>query len=128
MSNPIRDRLIAIRDEVGYSLFWREVKSLSRERLDDKDNRQKRKHFPWSKYVSLYKKCRGICAWCEGAMPLIKGEINLDHKDPNAEDFNGDANLQVLHSSCNKQKNAMSIADQAKHSGKTYTELLEPEV
>lgn len=117
-------KLKLIREEAGYSNFDQAVKKINRERLQDKDGRQKRKHFPWSKYESLYKKQRGICPWCGLGMMLIKQEIELDHKDPNAEDFNADSNLQVLHSSCNRQKNSMSIADQAKHQGQTFAELL----
>jgi 5-methylcytosine-specific restriction endonuclease McrA len=57
-------------------------------------------------------------------MKLIRGEIEADHINPNAEDFNNESNLQVLHSTCNQSKNAMSIAEQSKATGKGYVELL----
>lgn len=128
MSNSIRDRLVAIRDEVGYSNFWREVKSLSRERLDNPD-RDKRKSISWTVIKRHYQKQKGICTWCNKPMVLMRSELEGDHIDPNRQDFNSDDNIQVLHKlPCNREKNSMSVADQAKYKGKTYREILETEV
>lgn len=122
-------RLKAIREEVGTSIYDAAVRIINRMRLDsDISQRQKRKSFPWSVYERHYKKQRGICPWCEKTMPMIKGEIEIDHINPNAVDFNADINLRVLHRSCNREKSAMSIADQAKHLGTTYREILDPEI
>lgn len=118
-------RLQAIREEVGTSIYDAAVKAINRMRLDSNvSDRQPRKSFSWAVYQRHYKKQRGICPWCGNTMPLIKGAIEMDHINPNAEDFNADSNLQVLHKACNRQKSSMSIAEQAKHQGTTYREIL----
>lgn len=124
-SLSVRDRLRAIRTEVGYSKFDFEVKALQRERLNDKAKRDKRVHFKWAKYESLYKKCGAQCWWCGEIMPLIKGQIEIDHFDPNADDFNDDPNLGLLHMECNRTKGSMSLPDQAKYHQITITQLIE---
>lgn len=123
----LRQKLIALRDEAGYSEFWREVKSLSRERLQNND-REKRKPIPWGIIKRHYEKQKGVCSWCGKDMKLIRNEIEGDHKNPNEQDFNKDSNIQVLHKSCNRQKSSMSIAEQSKHKGTTYREILENEI
>jgi 5-methylcytosine-specific restriction endonuclease McrA len=118
-------RLKAIREEVGTSIYDAAVKAINRMRLDsDVKDRQPRKTFSWAVYQRHYKKQRGICPWCSQTMPLIKGQIEMDHINPNAEDFNADTNLQVLHKDCNREKSSMSISEQAKHLGTTFHELL----
>lgn len=120
--------LKAIRERVGYSEYDQAVKIISRERLQNSD-RDKRKPIPWSVIQRHYKKQRGICPWCNKPMVLIRSELEGDHVDPNRQDFNADDNIQVLHKlPCNREKSSMSVADQAKAKGKTYYELLQPEV
>jgi len=123
----LRSKLIVLRDEAGYSEFWREVKSLSRERLQN-TTREKRKPISWGVIARHYKIQRGVCAWCNKDMKLIRSEVEGDHINCNAQDFNDDKNIQVLHKSCNREKSSMSIAEQSKHKGTTYREILEPEV
>lgn len=119
--------LKAIRERVGYSEYDQAVKIISRERLQN-DTRDKRQtNFKWSDYTRHYKKQRGICSWCKQPMALIKGQLAMDHVNPNRQDFNADDNLQVLHPKCNGEKNSMSIAEQSKLKGTTYREILNGE-
>lgn len=124
MNNPTRDKLIAIRDEVGYSEFWKEVKSLGRERLDNSSEREKRVKFPWSKYKRLYDRCGAVCWWCQDIMPFTRGKIEIDHFDCNSENFNDDSNLGVLHAKCNREKGSKNLTEQAEHLRITTTELI----
>jgi hypothetical protein len=52
--SPIVQELKSIREKYGYSQFDFAIKSINRERLQN-DGREKRKHFSWAKYGSLYK-------------------------------------------------------------------------
>ena len=111
--------------EVGRSIYDQAVKMKNRRRLESGSTRQKRKHFPWSKYQKLYQKKNGVCWWCQCDMKLIKGQIEIDHFDPNADDYNGDANLSVIHMDCNREKSAKTLNEQAEHLNITVKELLE---
>lgn len=110
--------------EVGRSIYDQAVKMKNRRRLESGPTRQKRKRFPWSKYQKLYQKQGGVCWWCQSDMKLIKGQIEVDHFDPNADDFNGDTNLSVLHMDCNREKSAKTLTEQAEYLHITVTELL----
>jgi len=121
---PCREVLDAVISVYGRSDFDHCIDKLRRQRLDKAAGRPKRIRFSWVKYRRLYDKQRGICAWCDKEVALFRGDVEIDHRDPNAEDFNGDGNLQLLHSSCNRSKNAKSIAEQSKATGKGYIELL----
>jgi len=116
-------KLKAIRTEVGYSEYDQAVKIIARERLQN-DSRDKRKPIPWAVIKRHYEKQKGICPWCNLPMVLIRSEIEGDHKNPNAQDFNHDSNIQTLHKKCNREKSSMSIAEQSKHKGTTYREIL----
>jgi hypothetical protein len=49
----------------------------------------------------------------------------MDHVNPNVGiGFNLTSNLQVLHASCNREKSAMSVQDQAKRLGVPFTAIL----
>jgi hypothetical protein len=87
-------------------------------------DRPERKKFPWGVYKRLYARQAGLCPWCGGAMILLKGKVELDHINPNAEDFNNANNLQLLHAHCNREKSGMSIEQQSKHTGKSFVELI----
>lgn len=119
-----KERLKALRELAGYSNFDRAIKSLNRERLTN-NNRQKRVHFPWSKYGMLYKQSGGQCWWCGELMPFIKGRVEIDHFNPNADDFNNNDNLGLLHTECNREKGSMDLDTQAKVLGITLTRLIE---
>ena len=111
--------------EVGRSIYDQAVKMKNRRRLERGDTRQRRKRFPWSKYQKLYQKKNGVCWWCQSDMKLIKGQIEIDHFDPNAPDYNADANLSVLHMDCNREKSSKTLTDQAQYLGITVKELIE---
>jgi hypothetical protein len=117
--------LDTFRMAIGLSDFRRLLEAMKNSKLQVLD-RPERKKFPWSVYKRLYERQGGLCPWCGGAMILLRGKVELDHRDPNAEDFNGRNNLQLLHNSCNASKNAMSIEQQSKHSGKSFMELIKP--
>jgi 5-methylcytosine-specific restriction endonuclease McrA len=120
--------LDAIEKQIGVSRYVAAIKAKSRRRLEvDVTVRQKRKSFPWSKYKRLYEKQAGKCAICAKDMRLIRGTVEIDHKNPNAEDFNSDYNLQLAHKECNREKGGKSLAEQAKFYGKTTVQLLSSE-
>jgi len=112
-----------LRNEYGSSIFERALKEIHRHRIYILE-REKRKRFPWSTYVKLYTQQKGICLYCQKDMMLLKGEVEVDHRDPNRKDFNTLSNLQLLHRRCNRQKGSSSIPRQAKQQHKTYVELL----
>lgn len=117
-------RLEELKREFGDFAFKAAVKSLRARRLDRR-GRENRKQFAWSKYQALYRKQRGMCPLCETAMLLLRGEVEIDHKDPNrAEGFNDDANLQLAHRKCNRRKSSQSLYQQAKKGHRTVVELL----
>ncbi len=114
---------LAIRQEIGYSRFEHILKSIQRERLQN-PAREKRQRFPPSMYQKLFDAQEGFCNECGEflAVPATKNEI--DHKDPNRQDFNHPSNLQLLHRSCNREKGASTIQEQSKATGKTMRELV----
>lgn len=127
-----KEQIRALRDQFPRSVWDKANRELGRERLEvDKSKRPDRKELKAADYKRLYNRQRGICPWCENEMAMPKfwpGKLEADHIDPNVE---GDGylawtNLQLLHERCNQEKNAMSIADQAKHLGRTFTEILQP--
>lgn len=117
------DSIKILRDRMGYSRFDHAMRAINRERIEN-PGRDTRKKFPWSKYTRLYKECKGVCWWCESTMPLIKGQVEVDHFDPNEQEFNGDGNLGLLHAKCNREKGPMNLTDQAKYLGITVTDLV----
>lgn len=122
------ETLDQLESEVGRSVYDHAIKTKNRRRLENGIGREKRKSFAWSKYQYLYRKQNGICRWCEKEMVLLRGKVEIDHRDPNSkEDFNSDSNLQLLHSHCNREKSAMPIEEQAKHLGRTYRKILTEE-
>ena len=116
-------RLKLIRLDVGYSEFDAAIKSMNRERLHGNE-REKRKKYSWGKYKSLYQRQKAVCWWCGNTMPLIKGQIELDHFDPNREDFEAEENLSVLHKDCNRQKGPKDLINQAEILGITTMQLI----
>lgn len=117
------EELKSLRTKYGTGEFDHSIKTLNRERLENY-NRPKRISFKWSLYRKLYRKQFGLCGICEAEMALIKGKVSMDHKNPNAEDFNDESNLQVTHVRCNLEKSSKSIPEQSKETGKPFTELV----
>jgi hypothetical protein len=58
-------------------------------------------------------------------MPFIRGKIEIDHLDPHDPDFNRGENLRVTHATCNREKGANTIAQEAKATGRTMMEIIE---
>lgn len=124
--NPCLEELREMRKKYGTSTFNFAVKKLNRERLESGKDRPKRVKFAWSMYKRLYEKQRGICPRCRKTMVLLRGEVEIDHIEPNAgEGFNDQRNLRVLHASCNHSKGANTIYEEAKKLNRTITEMLE---
>ncbi len=124
MLEQTKQRLRAIRDEVGYSEYDAAQRSLNRERLENTD-RVKRKSISFSVVKRKYQRAKGICWWCQTTMPMVRGQIEGDHFDANAEDFNSDSNIGVLHKNCNREKGPLSLNDQAIYLRITVQELIE---
>ena len=117
------ERLEELQTKYGRHSFKSAIKTLNRRKIDQ-SQREPRKTFPWSKYKKLYYIQRGICSYCDEPMFLRKGEVEIDHRDPNRLDFNADSNLQLLHKKCNRMKSSRSVPSEAKTQGKTYLHLL----
>jgi 5-methylcytosine-specific restriction endonuclease McrA len=111
----------------GYSRCQHVIKTWNRKRIPD--NRPARQKFPWSEYKRMYERQRGICPLCQEVMPMIRGKIEMDHVNPElmGEEFNARSNRQILCASCNREKSAMTIAQQTKHYGKTVREIIHQE-
>jgi hypothetical protein len=119
-------RLETIRDEVGYSVYFSAVKAVNRQRLENGEQREKRKVFPQSKYLKLYQQCGGFCWWCQSNMVFIRRKVEIDHFDPNKkEGFNDDPNLSLIHWDCNREKGSKSLTEQAEYLHITTTELIQ---
>jgi hypothetical protein len=120
--------LKAIREEYGYAIFDQAIRELNRERLQiDKASREPRQRFKPQVYKRLYHRQRGICPICHLGMILpltFPGGLEIDHINPNAEEFNDPKNLQVTHEICNRKKSSKSIEQQSKSSGRTFAEIL----
>jgi 5-methylcytosine-specific restriction endonuclease McrA len=66
-----------------------------------------------------------VCPLCKEVMVLLRGVIEIDHKDPNRQEgFNDDDNLQLTHRRCNRRKSSGSLYQQAKKMNRTIMELL----
>jgi len=117
-------RLSQLQIEYGLYHFQQALREIKRRRLEV-SSREKRKRFPWSKYQTLYHRQHGVCPLCKELMPLVSGEIEIDHRDPNKVDgFNDDGNLQLTHKRCNRSKSSKTIYDLAKAKHKTVIECL----
>jgi hypothetical protein len=109
----------------GFSEYDRAVQEIKNRRLAI-IGREKRKHFPLKKYQMLFGRQNGNCGICRLDLGVAGPPNVIDHKDSNRiKGFNSDANLQLVHPDCNAEKAAKSIPQQAKHYGKTMTELLD---
>lgn len=115
--------LLELRKKYGTSLFDWAVKKLYRQRLENAD-RPKRKKPRIAVIRAVYRRQGGICPECGIEVGFMTGLYHLDHRDPNAVDFNAIANLRIVHPRCNLRKGAKSIYDQAKHKGETVVETL----
>jgi len=117
-------RLSQLQIEYGLYHFQQALRQLNKRRLEI-TRTEKRKRFQWSKYQTLYRRQHGVCPLCKELMPLVKGEIEIDHKDPNKKDgFNDDGNLQLTHKRCNRSKSSKTIYDLAKAKNRTVIECL----
>jgi len=118
------ERLDELKAEFGDVAFRHALKTLRQRRLDNR-HRECRRRFPWSKYQCLYQSQKATCPLCGELMPLLKGQVEIDHKDPNREkNFNHDDNLQLTHRRCNRWKSSLSIYEQSKKSGKSVIQCL----
>lgn len=122
-SSDLITRLEALQTKYGRHSFKNAIKTINRRKID-LGQREPRKKFPWSKYRKLYQIQSGLCLYCNEAMFLKKGEVEIDHRDPNRKDFNADSNLQLLHQRCNRIKSSQSIPLQAKKGNATYLDLI----
>jgi len=139
MSRPIKltdkaqevyEMLLSARTALGTAAVDEGQRAYNRARLeaDVKRNRGDRKKFQWPKdYEWRYKKQGGICPRCTKDMRFIRGELHIDHFNPEAksEEFNSDENLRLLHRTCNASKGSNNIYDEAKKAGLTVKEYLQ---
>ena len=124
-----KDELIRCLEQLlasyGRCEFRRAVKELEQRRLEV-SRRERRKRFAWSKHQMLYSMQKGVCPLCLELMPLLKGEVEIDHKDPNrTPGFNSDENLQLTHRRCNREKSSRSVYEQAKKGGQIVIDLVQ---
>jgi 5-methylcytosine-specific restriction endonuclease McrA len=111
-----------IRTRSGYSRFEIAVKTLNRERVNPE--REKRQRFAPGVYRRLFDKQKGYCPECGDHLFVPAKNNEVDHVDPNREDFNHATNLQLLHPDCNRRKSSKSIYEQSKHSGRPFTSII----
>ena len=105
------------------------MKRHNRRRLETQDGtRPPRDKTPIGQREKMYMRQRGICPWCKGDMDLDPHTWDVDHTNPNltGSAYNHRSNKTLMHKKCNEEKNAMSLEDQAKHLGRTVTEILQP--
>jgi hypothetical protein len=114
----------------GYSIFWRDVKELNRERVSK--DRPERIKVSNTKKAQMYRMQRGLCSICNKAMVKMPGfqGLDVDHKDVHAQglDYNADINLGLAHASCNRSKSSKSLEQMSKQGGKTFVQQLTREV
>lgn len=117
-------RMRALREETGRGNWDFVTAKFRRERLRIQ-GREAREHFAPSVYWNLYARQRGTCPWCRQELEGKATDHAIDHFDPNkAKGFNSKSNLRLLHRKCNGEKSAKSIHQQAKETGRTYTQLI----
>lgn len=117
-----------IRTEWGYGSFDYAVKQINRERLLNPD-RDKRKRPSRGECQRLYDSQKGICPRCGDHLfvPANDKGNEVDHIDPNRQDFNHRSNKVLVHGlKCNRSKGAQSIQEQSKRMGKSFTDILQP--
>lgn len=109
----------------GYGNCDLVIREWRRQRVNPE--RDKRQRFPKSEYQRLFDSQKGFCACgCSEHLlvPAIKNEI--DHIDPNRQDFNHRSNLQLLLPEHNRNKSSKSVLQQSKESGRTMQEIIKP--
>lgn len=97
------------------------VKEWMRERVNPE--REKRIHFPKSMYQKLYDQQGGKCPRCPEPLLIPARKNEIDHRDPNRQDFNHRDNLALMHPHCNKKKSSKSLLQQSKETGENFTDL-----
>jgi len=109
----------------GTSKFWYCIKKLKARRLEVR-GRTPRKRYSWYEYKYLYEQQDGRCGICQEVIPLIRGKIEMDHKNCNltGDAYEDRSNRQVTCQPCNREKGALSIAQQSKKYSKTMAELV----
>ena len=116
------------RADWGYDRFDSAIRIINRERLQlGKNPRDGRQRFKAHDYKKLYRKQNGICPLCNLAMVMpahFPGPLEIDHLNPNREDFNDPSNLQLTHESCNRKKGAKSLQQQSKSNGRTFVHIM----
>ena len=113
-----------LKEHYGYSNWDGVITKLNRERLQTPRAGQ-RIRYPWSEYRKLYQLQNGICPICDNPMVLLKnGDLQMDHIDPTAADFESRSNRRVTHKRCNQEKGPNSIEEESKRTGKPFTEIL----
>lgn len=120
--------LEALRKTYGYSRYDRCVKHLNRQRLLNRE-RDPHQHFPPRVYQRLFDAQKGLCGICGDQLEFPANRNEIDRKDPNADDYNGRSNLQLVHGrlsvqKCNQKKGAKSMLDQCKCSGDSMLALI----
>ncbi len=112
----------SLRSRSGYGNWDFVVAKLARERIPV--DRPKRIKFPPTMYQRLFDDQGGMCPECQEHLDVPAKKNEIDHINPHEEKFNERFNLQLLHSSCNREKSAMTVLEQSKSSGETMETIL----
>jgi len=110
----------------GRSLFYPPAREMAYEKVNGIRTREKRKHYSPAHKQKLFDRQKGICPWCNQPLDIPASRNEVDHIRPDAEPFDAITNQQLCHGQCNREKSAMSITDQAKHTGHTIAEIIQP--
>jgi hypothetical protein len=82
-----------------------------------------------SEKQKMFNTQKGFCPICHFFLyvPATDRRNEVDHIDPNRQDFNHQTNKQLVHGiPCNRKKSSKDLIQQSKESGKTIQEIIEP--
>lgn len=115
--------LVGIKQSIGKDALKRAYKEAMSEIPVD---REKRKPFSRAFKQKLFDRQGGVCLECHKPLivPAIKNEV--DHIQPDAEDWHNTINLRLTHPKCNRSKGAKSLVQLSKERGGTVLERLQP--
>lgn len=113
-------------ESAGTQRFWQAITQLKREKVNP--HRGTKELYGWPITRQKYDRQGGICAICGLEMARDRRKVAGDHINPNLteeEGLNSPKNCQAVHKKCNEQKGAMSVPEQAKHYGRTMTDIID---
>lgn len=103
------------------------IRAHNRQRVNP--NRDEREKATPAEKQKMFNTQKGICPVCNRLLfiPASDRRNEVDHIDPNREDFNHRTNKQLVHGDpCNRHKSSKDLIQQSKETGKMIQEIIEP--